>query len=226
MRILIVEDSTTLRESVTQAFRRTGWAADACADGEEGLWRAKTEEYDVIVLDLMLPKLDGLDVLRQARAAGVTTPVLLLTARTAIPERVAGLNAGADDYLVKPFALDELLARVQALARRHHGQADVNIPLGDVTINTAARSVSCRTRPLDLAPKEYALLEYLALNQGTVVTRVEIERHIYDERVEPMSNVVDKVLCTLRRKLEDAGAPPLIQTRRGHGYVLTLDNHT
>jgi DNA-binding response OmpR family regulator len=225
MRILIVEDSTALRETLATAFRRTGWATDACADGEEGLWRAQSEEYDVIVLDIMLPKIDGLEVLRRLRTEGVRTPVLLLTARTAVPDRVHGLNTGADDYLVKPFALDELLARVQALARRHHGQADVCIEVGGVVINTAARSVLCGDRAIDLAPKEYALLEYLALHPGQVVTRAEIERHIYDERVEPMSNVVDKGLCTLRRKLEEAGVPPLIHTRRGHGYILAAGEY-
>jgi DNA-binding response OmpR family regulator len=221
MRLLIVEDSNALRETLAGAFRRSGWAADACADGEEGLWRARSEEYDAIVLDLMLPKVDGLEVLRRLRTAGVRTPVLLLTARTAVPDRVLGLNSGADDYLVKPFALDELLARVQALARRHHGQADARIEVGGLLIDTAARSVAHGARPVELAPKEYSLLEYLALRAGRVVARAEIERHIYDERVEPMSNVVDKQLCTLRRKLEDAGVPPLIHTRRGHGYVLT-----
>lgn len=223
MRILIVEDSTVLRETLMAGFRRTGWAADACADGEDGLWRAQSEEYDVIVLDLMLPKMDGLEVLRRLRAQSVGTPVLLLTARTAVPDRVLGLNTGADDYLVKPFSLDELLARVQALARRHHGQADASIQVGNVVINTAARSVTCDDRVIDLAPKEYALLEYFALHPGKVISRVEIERHIYDERVEPMSNVVDKNLCTLRRKLEEAGTPSLIQTRRGHGYVLAAE---
>jgi len=180
------------------------------------------EPYDVVVLDLMLPKLDGLALLHRLRAASKTTPVLMLTARTAVSDRVAGLNGGADDYLGKPFALEELLARVQALVRRRYGQTVATIELGPLRIDTVAKWVGCRGRAVDLKPREYALLEYLALRREAVVTRSEIEAHIYDDLANPMSNVVDSAICILRRKLTDAGVPPVIHTRRGWGYCLTL----
>jgi DNA-binding response OmpR family regulator len=216
VRVLVVEDSLHLRQNVCLALRRVGYAVDAAGDGEEGLWLAQSNPYDALVLDLMLPKLDGLSVLRQLRGSGRDTHVLILTARDTVPDRVMGLQSGADDYLVKPFALEELLARVDALCRRAYGGKRTEIPVGALTLDLAARQVRLAGVPIELSAREYALLEYLVLRRGEVVSRTEIEAHLYDEHVEPLSNVVDSAICLLRRKL---GAP-FIQTRRGQGYVL------
>lgn len=218
MRVLYVEDSANLRETVGRALRLSGYAVDVAADGEEGAALALHEPYDVAVIDIMLPKLDGLSLLRRMRASGCTVPVLMLTARTAVSERVAGLNGGADDYLGKPFALEEVLARVQALVRRRYGQTSAEVTVGPVTLNTIAKTVSCGGTRIDLKPREYALFEYLALRRGEVVSRTEIEGHIYDDLVDPMSNVVNSAISILRRRLADAGAPPIVHTRRGLGY--------
>ena len=220
MRLLLVEDSPRLQHSVATALRRSGYAVDTAGDGEDGLWQALANAYDAIILDIMLPKLDGLAVLRRLREAGKPTHVLLLTARDTVPDRVTGLQAGADDYLVKPFALEELLARVEALCRRNYGAKRTHLTVADLTIDFSARTVARAGSALVLTPREFALLEYLARQQGAVVSRTDIEAHIYDEQVDPMSNVVDSAICTLRRKL---GAPPLIHTRRGHGYVLAAE---
>jgi DNA-binding response OmpR family regulator len=223
MRVLFVEDSETLCQTVGATLRRSGWAVDVSRDGEDGLWHATNHDYDVIILDLMLPRLDGLSVLRKLRAQGRNTPVLLLTAKTSVPDRVIGLNHGADDYLGKPFALEELLARLAALARRRYDCGRPVLELGAMRIDTGRREVAWRGQTIPLLPREYALLEYLALRRDTVVTRSEIEAHIYDSLAEPMSNVVDSAICILRRKLAEAGLPALIQTRRGQGYCLECD---
>jgi len=220
MRILLVEDSKRLQMALGTGLRRAGYAVDIAADGEEGLWRAESNDYDVIVLDLMLPKMDGLTVLRRLRQGQRKTHVLILTAKDTVEDRVRGLKMGADDYLIKPFAFVELLARVQALARRAYGVKTPRIAIGGLVIDAASRTVSCEGSPISLAPREYSLLEFLALRKGEVVSRTEIERHIYDERVQPMSNVVDAAIYALRRKIGRPGAPSLIQTRRGMGYVL------
>jgi DNA-binding response OmpR family regulator len=221
MRVLLVEDSPRLQKGVAATLRRAGYAVDVAGDGEEGLWRAEAGVYDVIILDIMLPKLDGLEVLRRMRAAGRKDHVLLLTARDTVADRVGGLRTGADDYLVKPFDLEELLARVEALCRRAYGHKDPVITIGDLRIDTLARSVSRDGHPIELTARDYNLLEYLARRRGEVVTRSDIEEHIYHGDVDPMSNVVDSAICVLRKKLagrEDASAA--IQTRRGLGYVL------
>jgi DNA-binding response OmpR family regulator len=220
MRVLVIEDSRRLREAVSTGLRRAGFAVDYAGDGEEGLWLAQSNDYDVVILDLMLPKLDGLEVLRRLRAGGSAVHVLILTARDEVHDRVQGLGAGADDYLVKPFAFEELIARVQALVRRQYAAKNPVLDAGGVSIDTAGRRASWAGADLPLTPREYALLELLTLLRGNVVSRTKIERHIYDERADPMSNVVDSTVCSLRRKLQDAGAPPLIETRRGEGYLL------
>ena len=221
MRVLVVEDSPRLSRNIATALRRSGYAVDAAADGEEGLWLAESHEYDAIVLDIMLPKRDGLDVLRTLRARGRPIHVLLLTARDTVADRVTGLQAGADDYLVKPFALEELLARVQALCRRAYGTKQPHLAIADLEINTSARTAQRAGRAVELTAREYQLLEYLARRRGEVVSRADIEEHIYDGQVDPMSNVVDSAVCTLRKKLANsAAAAPLIHTRRGLGYVL------
>ncbi len=221
MRVLIVEDSKRLQTYVAKGLRQRGYAVDVASDGEEGLFLAESGDYDVIVLDLLLPKLDGLSLLRQLRSQNCTTHVLILTAKDTVDDRVKGLSDGADDYLIKPFAFEELLARIQALLRRSYGIKTPHLCFGSLEIDLKARVAKRRGTPLDLKPREYALLEYLALRSGEVVPRAEIERHIYDESVSPMSNVVDSSICSLRKAIDEPGATSLITTRRGMGYVFT-----
>ena len=220
MKVLLVEDSERLRRSLGTSLKKAGHAVDVAGNGEDGLWLATSQSYDVIVLDIMLPKLDGLSLLQELRQRGSSSHVLLLTAKDTVTDRVKGLQAGADDYLVKPFALDELLARVQALGRRAYGRKDPRIVIGDLEIDTGARLVTRAGLEVKLKPREYALLEYLALRSGQVVSRREIETHIYDDQVDPMSNVIDSAISVLRKHLARKGRPPLIHTRYGHGYVL------
>lgn len=217
MRVLLCEDSERLQRSLSTALKKSGYAVDSATDGEEGLWLAESNDYDAIVLDIMLPKLDGLSLLKKLRAAGRNTHVLLLTAKDTVEDRVLGLETGADDYLIKPFALEELLARVQALCRRSYGKKTSELAIGPLTIDTLKKSAVVHGRQADLSPREYNLLEYLAMRRGQVVSRTDIESHIYDGLVDPMSNVVDSAICLLRKKLGDSA---LIQTRRGMGYVL------
>lgn len=220
MRILLVEDYAPLRESVWQALQEAGYAVDVASDGEIGLWHARSGEYDTIVLDIVLPKLDGLSLLKQLRESGRDTPVLLLTAKDTVADRVAGLDRGADDYLVKPFALEELLARVRALLRRKYDTTDPVIRVQDLEINTVSRVVSRAGERVELSAREYALLEFLAHRAGEIVSRTDIWEHVYDFRSTIESNVVDVYIGYLRKKIEHPGAPRLIHTRRGQGYVL------
>ena len=220
MRILFIEDSKRLQASVGRGLRKAGYALDVAGDGKEGAWLAESNQYDVIVLDLMLPGLDGLSVLRGLRAKQNATHVLILTAKDTVDDRVRGLQAGADDYLVKPFAFEELLARVQALCRRSYQGKNPHIVIGDLQIDTAARLASRGRKTIKLTPREFMLLEYLARRRGEVVSRAEIEAHIYPDSAELMSNTVDSAICTLRKKITPRGASALIRTRRGMGYVL------
>lgn len=220
MRVLIVEDYGPLRKALGQGLEEAGFAVDISADGEEGLWYARSNEYDVIVLDLMLPRVDGLTILNRLRAEGSAVPILILTAKDTVDDRVRGLNLGADDYLVKPFAFEELLARVRALVRRRYDRKNPVIQVGDLQIDTAARVVNRAKRRIDLSAREYALLEYLALHAGKVVSRTGIWEHIYDFHSDPESNVVDVYIGYLRKKIERPGLPKLIHTRRGQGYLL------
>lgn len=220
MRLLLVEDSVRLQLSVATALRRSGYVVDTAGDGEEGLWLAESNAYDLIILDVMLPKIDGLEVLRRLRAQGRDTHVLLLTARDTVADRVTGLQTGADDYLVKPFALEELLARVQALCRRTYGTKTALLTVADLEIDILAHTVRRAGRAVELTSREYLLLEYLARRRDQVVSRADIEAHIYDGQVDPMSNVVDSAICTVRKKIGAANDAPLIHTRRGLGYVL------
>ena len=220
MRILLVEDSARLQHTLATALRHSHYAVDLAGDGEEGLWLALSQPYDVIVLDIMLPKRDGLSVLAELRRQEKSVHVLLLTARDTVADRVQGLRTGADDYLVKPFALDELLARIEALGRRAYGTKHPLLTIGELQIDTVARSVRCGGQALELTAREYLLLEYLARRRGHIVTRAEIEDHIYEGDVDPMSNVVDSAVCGLRKKIGAASPAPLIHTRRGLGYLL------
>ncbi len=220
MRVLLVEDSLRLQKSLGKALRKSGYAVDLSSDGENGLWLAESNDYDVLILDIMLPKLDGLALLRRFRQTGKETPILLLTARDTVADRVKGLQMGADDYLVKPFALQELLARVQVLCRRQYASPTSDLVIADLKIDLASHAATRDGQPLDLTAREFRLLEYLALRHGQIVTRTEIETHIYNESADLMSNAVDSAICTLRKKLEPPGSPPLIHTRRGLGYIL------
>lgn len=218
MRVLIVEDSLRLQRTLSTALRNSGYAVDTCGDGEEGLWLASSNGYDAVILDIMLPKRDGLSVLSTLRARGHAVHVLLLTARDTVVDRVQGLRAGADDYLIKPFALEELLARVEALCRRAYGTKAPNLTVGDLVVDTSARTARRGSASIDLTAREYLLLEYLTRRMGHTVTRPEIEEHIYAGEIDLMSNAVDSAVCSLRKKL---GGPPIIHTRRGLGYMLS-----
>jgi len=210
MRVLVVEDEPELLRVVTRALREQGYAVDEAADGEEGLYRAKSWDYDAIVLDLMLPKLDGWQVLAQLRAER-KTPVLILTARDGVTDRVRGLDAGADDYLIKPFELTELFARLRALIRRAAGQAAPTVEVGDITIDHRSRTVTQQDKPVALTAREYALVELLALRRGEVVTRTQIY-----ENEDTLSNLVEVHVSNIRRKL----GKDFIVTRRGLGYSI------
>ena len=224
MRVLLVEDSDRLRAAVAKALRLSGYVVDEADNGEDGLWRAREFGYDAVVLDLMMPKLDGLSVLTSLRGAGDRTPVLLLTARNTVEDRVAGLRHGADDYLGKPFALAELLARVDAMCRRHFDHPATTVRIGDLAVDTDRRTATRGGVRLDLTAREYRLIQVLALQPGKVMSRTELERHLYDELATPMSNVVDATVYHLRRKLAAAGnGEPLIHTRRGQGYVMEAE---
>jgi DNA-binding response OmpR family regulator len=209
-----------LQRSVGVALRKAGYAVDTATDGEDGLFQALNKPYDVIILDLMLPRLDGHMLLRRLRDAGRDVHVLILSAKDAVEDRVQGLMSGSDDYLVKPFALDELLARVAALARRGHGVKAPIINVEDLQIDTARRKVISRGKEIELPPREYAILEFLAMRRGHIVSRTEIESHVYDDAAEMMSNVVDAAIYSLRRRLDPPGGPSVIRTRRGAGYML------
>ena len=220
MRLLVIEDYEPLRVSLVQGLTEAGFAVDATGDGREGLWYANGTAYDAIVLDLMLPGLDGMSLLRKIRQDGKTSPVLILTAKDRVDDRVAGLNQGADDYLVKPFAFEELLARVRALVRRKYDLATTVLSFGDVEIDLKAKEVRRGGETIMLTAREFGLLEVLALRRGQVVSRTEIAEHLYGFDAEPDSNAIDVHIAQLRRKLEGPGRPRLIHTRRGLGYLL------
>jgi DNA-binding response OmpR family regulator len=220
MRVLLVEDYEPLARSVAQGLREAGYAVDRSADGEEGLWFAESNAYDAIILDVMLPRMDGLTLLRTLREKKNPAAVLMLTARDRLEDRVSGLDAGADDYLVKPFEFAELLARLRALIRRRYRVGEAVIRIADLEVDTGARVVKRGGTPVLLSAREYALLEYLALRRDQVVTRAEIWEHVYDFASDPSSNVVDVYIGYLRRKIDDDREPKLIQTRRGQGYLL------
>jgi len=220
VRVLIVEDSEKLRFHLKDGLVKAGYEVEATGDGREGLWHAQTKDFDAIVLDLMLPGMDGLSVLSRLRKLGKETSVLILTARDRVEDRVKGLRAGADDYLVKPFSFDELVARLEALGRRRFGIAKSKITVRGLTVDTAAKAVSRGGKVIELTAREYSLLEFLALRRGRVLSRTEIEAHICDENSDLNSNVVDAAIYSLRRKIDVPDEPSVIVTRRGMGYSM------
>ncbi len=220
MKLLVIEDAPRLRATLGQALARMGHAVDLAEDGTEGDLMGRATKYDAVVLDRMMPGKDGLEVLRGWRRDGIDTPVLLLTALDGVEEKVRGLGDGADDYLTKPFALAELVARLEALARRRYSQPDPRITVGPLEIDTAAKTVSRAGRAILLTAREFSLLECLARRPGQVLSREQIESRLYAELDGPLSNAVDAAVYSLRRKLCPPGTPPLIHTRRGLGYVL------
>jgi two-component system, OmpR family, response regulator len=215
MRILVVEDEPRLQRSLAKALREEGYAVDTADAGDDGLYKAESYDYDAVVLDIMLPRLDGWEVLERLRRKK-QTPVLMLTARDATRDRVRGLDTGADDYLVKPFDLTELLARLRALIRRSAGQARSHIEVRDVAIDTRARTVTRAGQPVSLTAREYAIFEYLALHRGEVVTRTALYEHLFDESDDTLSNLLDVHVFSIRKKL----GSDLIVTRRGQGYCI------
>jgi len=215
MRLLIVEDEPDLLASMAQAMREEGYAVDTAADGEDGLFKAESVDYDAIILDIMLPEMDGWTVLKKLRASK-KTPVLMLTARDQSRDRVKGLDTGADDYVVKPFDLPELFARLRALIRRSANRTTNVLEIGTVVIDTAARTVTLDASPVEITAREYALLEYLALHRGEVVTRATLYEHLFGDDDDTLSNLLDVHVSNLRKKLGHA----FISTRRGHGYCI------
>jgi DNA-binding response OmpR family regulator len=222
MRILIVEDEEKLASVLKRGLQEQGYAVDIAYDGDEGLGLAEIEPYDLVLLDVMLPKLDGLVVARRLRAGHRNVPILMLTARDGIDDRVAGLDSGADDYLVKPFAFRELLARVRALLRRDGLSKDPVLRIADLEIDTVAHEVRRAGKPVELTSKEYAVLEYFVRNPNRVLTRTQIAEHVWSYDFVAMSNVVDVYVRYLRRKLNDVRDPRLLQTVRGTGYKLAV----
>jgi DNA-binding response OmpR family regulator len=221
MRVLVAEDNPTLGRSIARGLRDDGYAVDLTATGDEAAHLLAVHAYDCVLLDIMLPGKSGFDVIAETRQKGIKTPVLCLTARDATEDRVRGLDLGADDYLVKPFEWDELLARVRALIRRTHGQSSSTMRIADLEIDTAARMVKRAGQEIVLSAREYALLKYLATRAGQVVTRSDIWEHLYDQHDQTTSNVVDVYIGYLRNKIDRPFGSKLIQTRRGHGYVLS-----
>lgn len=215
MKLLIVEDEKDLRDAVVMALSDDGYAIDQAADGEEGLYKALNWDYDAILLDIMMPKMDGWDVLKELRKTK-TTPVMFVTARGKIDDRVRGLDLGSDDFVVKPFDMDELSARIRALIRRSAGQATSLLSAGDLTINTAKKTVTEGGNSVSLTAIEYALLEYMMMHLGQVVTRIDLYDHLFDENDDSMSNVLDVHMCNVRRKIGSS----YIKTRRGQGYII------
>jgi two-component system, OmpR family, response regulator len=220
VRVLVVEDEVKMVRAIRRGLEHEGYAVDTAPDGDEGLYLATENPYDAVVLDVMLPGVDGLEVCRRLRARGRWAPVLLLTARDAVADRIGGLDAGADDYLVKPFAFGELLARLRALVRRGAAERPAVLRAGDVVLDPAAHTVARAGRPVVLSAREFALLEFLMRHAGEVVTRTEVLEHVWDYGYDGLSNVVDVYVGYLRRKLEQPSGRSLIRTVRGVGYAL------
>jgi two-component system copper resistance phosphate regulon response regulator CusR len=223
MRILLVEDEPGAAQMLAKGLREQSYAVDVATDGETAVYQADVNDYDLVILDVMLPLKDGFEVCRELRAGGMTIPILMLTARDAPPDRVAGLDQGADDYLTKPFDFHELLARLRALLRRGPALRPETVEIADLSIDMRARRVRRGGRQIELTAKEYALLEYLARRAGEVVSRAEIAEHVWEENFDPFSNLIEVYVQRLRRKIDEGRAPRLLRTRRGEGYVLASE---
>jgi DNA-binding response OmpR family regulator len=219
---LLVEDEPRVAGFLAKGLREQAYAVDIARDGREALYYAGENDYDLVILDVMLPVKDGYAVCREIRGAGVRTPILMLTARDAVDDRVAGLDSGADDYLTKPFDFKELLARLRALSRRSAQIRPERIRIADLTLNTANHTAARAGKPISLTAKEYALLEFLILNQDRIVNREQIAQHVWDESFDPFSNIIDVYIRRLRTKIDAGFDRPLIHTRRGAGYILTV----
>ncbi|MGA2774124.1 MAG: response regulator transcription factor [Bryobacteraceae bacterium] len=222
MRILLVEDEARVAGFIAKGLREQAYAVDIASDGEQALYQAAVNQYDIVILDVMLPVKDGHTVCRELRASGFRTPILMLTARGAVDDRVEGLDSGADDYLAKPFDFKELLARLRALLRRPAGLRPQVLQVADLTLDTASHAATRAGKPVSLTAKEYALIEFLVLNQGRVVGREQIGQHVWDENFDPFSNVIDVYIKRLRSKLDTGFSRRLIHTRRGEGYILSV----
>ena len=224
MRILVVEDEPRMASVIARGLREQSYAVDVAQDGDDGLYQCSINDYDLIVLDVLLPQRDGFEVCRELRARGTATPVLMLTARAAVDDRITGFEAGADDYLTKPFSFRELLARIHALLRRDSHLLPDEIEIGDLIINSASHRVSRAGSSIQLTAKEYALLEYLARRAGQLVSRADIAAHVWDNDFDPFSNTIEVYMNRLRKKIDDGHLTKLLHTRRGEGYILEFRN--
>jgi DNA-binding response OmpR family regulator len=225
VRILLVEDEAAAARVLAKGLREESYAVDVAVDGDAALFQVAMTEYDAVILDVLLPVKNGLTVCRSIRESGSTVPVLMLTARDSVDARIEGLDCGADDYLVKPYAFGELLARLRALIRRgRQPLLSEKLSIGDLTLDTRSRRAWVRAHHVDLTAKEFALIEFLMRRAGTVVSRGDIAEHVWDEHYDPLSNVVDVYIQRLRRKLDRPGAPSVIRTRRGEGYQLSVES--
>jgi DNA-binding response OmpR family regulator len=220
MRILLVEDEPRMASVIARGLREESYAVDVANDGETGLYQASINDYDLIVLDVLLPQRDGYEVCRELRAQGIATPVLMLTARATVDDRLTGFDAGADDYLTKPFSFLELLARIRALLRRDSQLRPDTLQIEDLIINSASHHVSRANHAVQLTAKEYALLEYLARRVGQLVSRAEIAAHVWDDSFDPFSNTIEVYMNRLRKKIDEQSSTKLLHTRRGEGYIL------
>ena len=226
MRILLVEDQSDAAQILAKGLREQSYAVDIAPDGEAALYQASINDYDLILLDVMLPRRNGIEVCQGLRAGDSAVPILMLTARDAVHDRVLGLDSGADDYLTKPFDFHELLARIRALLRRGPELQQENLQIADLVINTRARRASRSKRSIELTGKEYALLDYLARNVDRVVGRAEIAEHVWDENFDPFSNLIEVYMQRLRRKIDNGHSRKLLRTIRGEGYMLCSEKST
>jgi two-component system copper resistance phosphate regulon response regulator CusR len=223
VKVLLVEDEPRIAGFIAKGLRERAYAVDVARDGEEALYYAGVNEYDLVILDVMLPVKDGYGVCRELRGSGFRSPILMLTARDAVDDRVAGLDSGADDYLTKPFDFKELLARLRALSRRSTEIRPEVIQVADLTLNPENHAIIRAGKRISVTAKEYALLEFLMLNQSRVVNREQIAQHVWDENFDPFSNIIDVYVRRLRTKIDAGFSQPLIHTRRGEGYILTAE---
>jgi len=224
VRLLLIEDEPRVARFIAKGAREQGYAVDTATDGEEALYKASITDYDLFILDVMIPLKSGFEVCKELREQGITQPVLMLTARDGVDDRVAGLDCGADDYLTKPFDFKELLARIRALLRRSKEIRPARLEIADLRLDTASHTVERAGRAITLTAKEYSLLEFFVLRAGRLVGRADIADHVWDENFDPFSNVIDVYVRRLRRKIDEGFGRPLIHTRRGEGYILSADS--